>query len=65
MGLSYFISPFMDVSVAASRGIGKSVVPTVFIILGSCIFRIAWIYTVFAYFGTVVSLYLLYAFSWE
>ena len=64
MGLSYFISPFMDVSVAASRGIGKSVVPTVFIILGSCIFRIAWIYTVFAYFGTVVSLYLLYAFSW-
>lgn len=64
MGLSYGISPLMDVSVAASRGVGKSVMPTLFVILGSCVFRIAWIYTVFAFFGTVASLYLLYAFSW-
>lgn len=33
-------------------------------LLGSCLFRIAWIYTVFAYFRTVPSLYLLYIFSW-
>lgn len=64
MGLIYGISAFMDNAIAGSRGIGKSIVPTAMVIFGSCIFRIIWIYTVFAYFGTIASLYLLYAFSW-
>ena len=64
MGLIYGISAFMDNAIAGSRGIGKSAVPTAMVIFGSCIFRIIWIYTVFAYFGTIASLYLLYAFSW-
>ena len=55
---------FMDGSIAASRGIGKSIPPTIIVILGSCIFRIVWIYTVFAHFQTISSLYLLYIFSW-
>ena len=54
----------MDCAIAASRGLGKSVVPTVIVLLGSCVFRIVWIETVFAHFGTVPSLYLLYIFSW-
>lgn len=65
MGLCYGVSAFMDCAIAASRGLGKSVVPTVLVILGSCVFRIIWIYTVFAYFHTVTSLYLLYVFSWS
>ena len=64
MAFSYMISAFMDCTIAASRGLGKSVAPTVIVILGSCVFRIAWIYTVFAYFHTIPSLYLLYVFSW-
>lgn len=64
MGLSYCISAFMDCTIAASRGLGKSFVPTIIVILGSCVFRILWVYTVFAYFGTIFSLYLLYSFSW-
>lgn len=64
MALSYAVSAFMDCSIAASRGLGKSVLPTVIVIMGSCVFRIFWIYTVFAYFRTVQSLYLLYVFSW-
>jgi len=64
MGLTYGISAFMDCAIAASRGIGKSVVPMIGVIMGSCVFRIIWIYTVFAYFGTIVSIYLLYVFSW-
>ena len=64
MSLSYGTSAFMDCTIAASRGLGKSLVPTIIVILGSCVFRIAWIYTVFAYFQTVPSLYLLYIFSW-
>lgn len=65
MGFSYAVSAFMDCTIAASRGLGKSVVPTVIVIMGSCVFRIIWIYTVFAYFGTITSLYLLYVFSWS
>lgn len=65
MALSYSVSAFMDCSIAASRGLGKSVLPTVIVIMGSCVFRIIWIYTIFAYYKTIESLYLLYVFSWS
>lgn len=64
MGLSYGVSAFMDASIAASRGLGRSLGPMIIVILGSCVFRVIWVYTVFAWFGTVTSLYLLYIFSW-
>lgn len=64
MALSYCVSAFMDNTIAAARGLGKTFVPTILVILGSCAFRILWIYTVFAYFKTIPSLYLLYVFSW-
>ena len=64
MSVSYCVSAFMDGAIAASRGLGKSAVPMVIVILGSCVFRIIWVYTVFAWFGTITSLYLLYVFSW-
>lgn len=65
MGFSYALSAFMDCTIAASRGIGKSIVPTIIVIMGSCVFRVIWVYTIFVYFGTIASLYLLYAFSWS
>lgn len=64
MGISYCVSAFMDSSIAAARSLGKSFMPTVIVIAGSCIFRVVWIYTFFAYFGTTTSLYLLYVCSW-
>ena len=64
MGFSFCISAFMDNSIAASRGIGKSLVPTIVVILGSCVFRVVWIYTVFAHYKTITSLFLLYPVSW-
>lgn len=64
MGFAYLLSAPMDCTIAASRGLGKSLVPTVIVILGSCVFRVAWVYTVFAAIRTIPSLYLLYPFSW-
>ena len=64
MGFSYCVSAFMDCTIAASRGLGKSLIPTIIVIMGSCVFRVIWVYTVFAYFHTLPSLYLLYVFSW-
>lgn len=64
MSVSYCVSAFMDCTIAASRGLGRSLGPMVIVVLGSCVFRILWVYTVFAYFHTIASLYLLYVFSW-
>ncbi len=64
MGCSYGFSAFMDCAIAACRALGKGMVPTVIVILGSCVFRVIWVYTVFAWFRTIPSLYLLYICSW-
>ena len=64
MGLAYCISAFMDCTIAASRGLGKTIVPTVIVIMGSCVFRVIWVYSIFAHFHTIPSLYLLYPCSW-
>ena len=65
MGWSYAFSAFMDNTLAASRGLGKSAVPMAIVILGSCVFRVIWVYTIFAMFHTLTALYLLYIFSWS
>ena len=65
MGFSYGVSAFMDCTIAASRALGKSLAPMFIVIMGSCVFRVLWVYTVFAYFKTIPSLYLLYVFSWS
>lgn len=64
MFFSLPVASFMDNTIAANRGLGKTFVPSIIVLVGSCLFRIAWIYTVFAYFKTIPSLFLLYIFSW-
>lgn len=64
MALAYCISAFMDCTIAASRGLGHTVIPTVIVVLGSCVFRVIWVYTIFAHYHTIPSLYLLYPCSW-
>ena len=65
MGASYGLSVFMDNTIAACRALGKSIVPSVIVLMGSCVFRIIWVKTVFAHFATIPSLYLLYCVSWS
>ena len=64
MAPSYCISAFMDCTIAAARGLGKTIGATVIVIMGSCVFRVLWVYTIFAYFHTIPALYLLYPCSW-
>lgn len=64
MSFSYCFATFMDNTIAASRGLGKTFVPSIIVFIGSCLFRIIWVYTIFAYFKTIPSLFLLYIFSW-
>ena len=64
MTFSFVLSALMDSAIAANRGLGKTFVPSIFVFCGSCFFRVLWIYTVFAHFKTVESLFLLYPASW-
>ena len=64
MAPSYCISAFMDCTIAAARGLGKTIGATVIVIMGSCVFRVIWVYTIFAQIHTIPALYLLYPCSW-
>ena len=60
----HFFCGSMDVFVGGLRGMGKSFVPMIISILGSCMLRIIWVATVFAAFRTPEVLYLCYPLSW-
>lgn len=64
LACSIWIAAFMDGTTAASRGLGHTLVPTAIIIMGSCIFRIIWILTVFARFHTILVLFMVFPVSW-
>lgn len=64
MSWSYCISAFMDNPIAACRGLGKTLFPSVVVVVGSCVFRIFWVLVIFGHFKTVESLFLLFACSW-
>ena len=62
--LTYFLCGLMEVGSGVMRGFGRSVVPMFVSLIGSCAFRVAWIYTVFAAFPSLWVLYLSYPISW-
>lgn len=64
MALSYCVSAFMDCTIAASRGLGRTIIPMFIVTAGSTVFRLLWIWTVFAHYKTIEALYLLYVVSW-
>ena len=67
--MTYFV-PFyvtwvpVEVLSAVLRGAGDAVYPVVNIGIGICLFRVIWILTVFARFGTLFSLCVSYVISW-
>ncbi len=60
----YFTWVLVEVLSAVLRGVGDAVYPVAIIGIGICLFRVIWIVTVFAYFGTLLSLCLSYTASW-
>ena len=61
---TYFICGLMDTLSCTMRGLGMSVLPTIISLTGACLFRILWIYTVFAAHHTQFTLYISYPISW-
>ena len=61
---TYFICGMMDVLVGGLRGMGSSLVPMIASIVGACLFRVVWVFTVFAANRTLQVLYYSYPISW-
>lgn len=53
-----------EVTGAAMRGLGKSLVPTVLAIFGTCLFRVLYVNTIVVHFHVFTVLLLVYLFSW-
>lgn len=60
----YFLCGIMDTFVGSIRGMGYSIIPMIFSLLGACLFRIVWIVTVFRSLHTLPVLYMSYPISW-
>lgn len=67
--MKYFCPFYWALSVMHSlagtvRGVGKSIPPTVILIVSLCIFRIAWIALVLPHFDKIDGIFVLYPVSW-
>lgn len=60
----YFLCGMMDVFVGSLRGMGYSVMPMLVSLTGACLFRIIWIFTIFAANRSLLILYFSYPVSW-
>ncbi len=61
---SYVLCGVMDVFGSTLRSFGRSFSSMIICLLGSCLLRIVWIYTVFPLFGTIEWVYISYPVSW-
>lgn len=64
IGLPYFLCGFMDIGSGFLRSIGYSLRALIITFLGSCVFRIVWVFTVFEKYHDVRILYLAFPISW-
>lgn len=60
----HFMICSYEVSAAALRGLGYSTPPAVITIVGTCLLRLAWVYTVCRRFTSFETLILVYLVSW-
>ena len=65
IAVCYFLCGLMEVGCGILRGMGKAVQPMIVSLLGSCLFRIVWVWTICPLFpGEIMSLYISYPISW-
>lgn len=62
--IPYFLCGMMETVVGVLRGLGRSVMPMIVSLLGSCVFRIIWIYTVFEIHKKFWVIFVSYPISW-
>ncbi len=61
---TYFLCGVMDVCSGVLRGLGKAFTSMVISLIGACLFRLVWIWTVFAAVSTLDMIFISYPISW-
>lgn len=64
MLLSYFTISVMDVVSNGLRGMGFSITPMALVLIGTCLLRIVWIYTIVPLYNTYSMVMISYPVSW-
>ena len=66
IAIPYFLDGVMEVMTGVLRGMGRSALPMAVTVAGVCVFRVAWLFTVFAIpkYHTLNVLYISYPISW-
>ena len=60
----YWLLGLMEIISGSLRGLGYSFWPTVVTLMGACVFRVIWVFTIFPYFKSMENLMLSYPVSW-
>jgi len=60
----YFLCGLMDDCTGVLRGLGKSLLSTVIALIGSCLLRVVWIWTVFPLTPTLETVFVCYPITW-
>lgn len=59
-----FLACSYEISAAAMRGLGRSVLPTLLMLFGTCVLRIVWVYAVCPVWKSFDTIMLVYPISW-
>jgi len=60
----YFLCGLMEVCTGVLRGMGKSLTSTVISLIGACLLRVVWIWTVFPLSQTLETIFISYPITW-
>lgn len=60
-----FMTCFYEITGGALRGMGRSLLPAVLTVFGSCVLRLVWLYTVFQRVPTFEMLLNVYPITWS
>lgn len=61
---TYALCEIMDVPVGTLRGMGYGILPMTISLIGACLFRVIWIFTVFTWYRSPETLYISYPITW-
>ena len=64
MAATYFIAGLMSMGSYSLRGLGRSLTSTTISLVGTCLLRVVWIYTVFACFRSFAMIFYAYPVTW-
>ena len=62
--IPFFLISLMNTTAGVLRGLGRSVTSAAISFVGTCVFRVVWILTVFEHFKNLESIYVSYGITW-